>query len=467
MEIDLRWFQPLSKQRLFLRTTSQESCYAGGVGSGKTLSGGFKVLLTALENPGTNILIGRQSYRALEDTTKRVLLDGDDKPPVIPRELIETRLEAENTVTLKNGTKLLFRSFQDFNIEKLLSLNLGAVYVDELTEASEKVWLTLLGRLRHPAGPRIAWGTTNPNGHDWVWRRFHPDSGQAVGELFHAPTEENPHLPADYVARLRSMPKEWQRRFVDANFDTAAGQIWEEWDASVHVLAPFDVPYDWNRFESLDHGRRNPTAVLWWAIDYDGNLLIENGYYQPGLVSQHAAAITKLRGNRKYGAVVADPQVFVRGHDGQSVSDEYKRHGISLVRAANEVSAGLLRVSEWLVRRPGELFPDWHPYGGTLGPDSLGAPRLFVLDNPGTLDLRREIPDYRWKDLSPSAERDRDQPEEPRKKDDHAVDALRYGCQSRPRPTSTPEQREAQSRAREQKRPERRALSAGMLDRDF
>lgn len=76
-----------------------------------------------------------------------------------------------------------------------------------------------------------------------------------------------------------------------------------------------------------------------------------------------------------------------------------------------------------------------------MGEDGLGAPRLFVLDVPGTLDLRREIPDYRWKDVSPTTEIDRDQPEEPRKKDDHACDALRCGVMSSPRPTQTPEQR--------------------------
>jgi PBSX family phage terminase large subunit len=465
MVIDLEWFEPLPKQLALIQSTAEESCYAGGVGSGKTLSGGMKALTTALAYPGTVGLVGRQSYRALEDTTKKVLVDGDDKPPIIPHELIASRSESEQKVTLRNGSEILFRSFQDFNIEKLLSLNLGWVYVDELTETTEKIWLTLLGRLRHPAGPRIAWGTTNPNGHDWVWRRFHPDSGQAVGELYHAPTEDNPHLPPDYIKRLRSMPREWQKRFVDANFDTAAGQIWEEWDSAVHVIPWFEIPYDWRRFESLDHGRRNPTAVLWYVIDFDGYLIVRNGYYQPGLVSQHAAAITKIRGNRKYGAIVADPQVFTRGHDGQCVADEYERHGIALARASNEVNGGLLRVSEWLLRRPDEVFPDWHPFARTLGPDGLGSPRMFVLDVPGTLDLRRELPDYRWRDLSPVTERDRDQPEEPRKKDDHACDALRYGIMSRPRPGMTAEERTAHQ---EREIPEHaRAISAGIESKVF
>ncbi len=460
------WFRPNQPRQLaFLSCWDAESCYAGGVGSGKTLSGGMKALTASLQHPGTVGLVGRQSYRALEDTTKKVLLDGDDRPPIIPAELIRERSEGDNKVVLHNDSEILFRSFQDFNIEKLLSLNLGWFYVDEATETTEKVWLTLLGRLRHPAGPRCGWATTNPNGHDWLWRRFHPDSGQAEGVLFVSRTEDNPDLPADYLVRLRSMPHEWQKRFVDASFDTAAGQIWDEWDRSIHVVPWFEIPYNWNRVEALDHGRRNPTAYLQAAVDYDGNLIVEDGYYQPGLVSQHAAAITSLRGNRDlFDRIVADPSAFVRGPNGRAVAQMYAEHGITLAAGSNNVEAGLLRVSEWLTSREGEVFPDWHPFAGTLGPTGLGAPRLYVFDVTGTADLRREIPDYRWRDLSPSQERDRDQPEEPRKKDDHACDALRYLVMSRPRPTVR-DRRLADPDPAERR--EQRQFSAGLIDKVF
>lgn len=466
VQADLAWFEPLPKQLAFLSCWEPELVYAGGVGSGKTLSGGFKALLASLAHPGTVGLVGRQSYRALEDTTKKVLLDGDDKPPVIPPELIRTRSEGENRVVLVNGSEILFRSFQDHSIEKLLSLNLGWFYVDEATETTENVWLTLLGRLRHPAGPRCGWGTTNPNGHDWVWRRFHPDAGDSGGVIFVSKTGENTHLAADYLALLATMPKEWQKRFVDASFDTAAGQIWDEWDRAVHVVDPFEIPYQWDRLEALDHGQRVPTAYLQAAIDHDGNVVVYDGYYEPGLVSQHAAAVTTMRDpGRKWGAIVADPSTFARGPDGRSVAEIYREHGIQLSPASNNVAAGLLRVSEWLTRREDEPFPSWHPVRGTLGPDGAGAPRLFVMDTPGTAALRNEIPDYRWKDLSPTMERDRDQPEEPRKKDDHACDTLRYLLMSRPRPTATVT--EPHEKPGEANVPERRQVSAGVMGKTF
>lgn len=421
--VDQTWFVPLPKQRTFMLTDARESVYAGGFGSGKTLCGGFRALRAAMQHPGTVGLVARQTSGALAANTQKVLLEGDDKPPIIPPELVAERSEKHGTtIRLHNDSEILFRSFQDWNDMKLLGPNYGFVYIDELTECTQKVWLAFLSRLRHPAGPEQAWGTTNPNGHDWVWQRFHPDSGQAEpgALLVHAPSEENTHLSESYLRWLRSQPAEWQKRYVDANFDTAAGQIWDEWNRHVHVAPAFEVPHQWPRFESLDHGRRNPTAVLWLAIDPEDNLVVFDGYYSPGLVSQHAAAITVTRGERRYGPIFADPQVFVRGSKGECVADEYREHGITLVPAPNDVAAGLLRVSEWLTRRPNETFPDWHPYAGTHGPDGLGAPRLYVLDTPGTTDLRREIPQYRWRDLSPSQEEKTDQPEEPRKKDDHA-----------------------------------------------
>lgn len=453
-----KWFKPEPIQRSFIESGEGEVFYAGGVGSGKTLSGAFKALVISQLFEGTVGLVGRQTYRALEDTTKRVLLDGDDKPPVIPSELIAKRSETDQSVTLHNGSRILFRSFQDANLEKLLSLNLGWFWLDEAAECTEKIWSTLLGRLRHPVGPSIAYGTTNPNGHDWIWRRAHPDGGQRLAELHIAPTESNPHLPPDYLRRLRAMPREWQKRWVDCSFDTAAGQIWDTWSSAIHVYDEDEVrvPPEWRRLESLDHGTRNPTCVLWAQVDRDSNVWVTDEYYDPGIVSQHATAITAR--SAKTGVIKADPSVFSQGPDGVSVADLYARAGVRLRRAVNDVSAGLLRVSEYLEPNPEKLFPHEHPRAG-----DTGAPSVFVSSR--CVNLIREIPDYRWRDLSPSAERDRDNPEEPRKKDDHACDSFRYLLADLPRPTRDVDT--AALAEREARAPERRSNSAGVLSTRF
>lgn len=462
------WFAPLPKQRAFLESTARETAYAGGFGSGKTLVGGFKCLLESLRHPGTVGLVGRQTYRSLEDTTKRVMIDGDDKPPVIPPELVANRSESDNAVDLVNGSRIYFRSLEDHAAGKLRSLNLGWFYVDEATESTLKLWLELLGRLRHPAGPGRCWATTNPNGHDWLWQRFHPDSQSHEPEslLIHAPTEENTHLRPEYVTLLRRQPAEWVKRYVDASFDVAAGMIWDEWQRDVHVVdASLWLPYDWRRFESLDHGRRNPTAYLQWAIDPEGFLLVEDEYYSPGLVSQHAAAVAVKRRSLQWGPIVADRQVFTADAYGNTPAAEYAKHGVTMIAADMDVGAGLLRVSELLLRGPERTFPDWHPWAGTLGPDGLGSPLLFVSERCS--NLIGEIPMYVWRDLSPTLEDRQNQPEEPRKLNDHACDALRYGAMSRPRSYAAPGSVLRGDVADELRELTGKAISAGVRDRVF
>lgn len=466
---DLDWFVPGRTQNEFINWMGKETVFAGGVGSGKTLAGAFKALMIAHAFPGTVGLVGRQSYRALEDTTKKVMVYGDDKPPVIPDSLVEYKSETENRWLLKCGSEILFRSLEHHNIEKLLSLNLGWVYVDECTEISLRLWLTLMGRLRHPVGPRIIWGSTNPNGHDWIWKRFHPDGGAPVGKIFIQPTSENAlHLAPDYMDMLMSMPEQWKKRFVFANFDTAAGMIWDMWDRDVHIYKRDEVgilPPAWKRFESMDHGRRNPTAWLWWVVDPEGNLIVEDEYYVAGkLPTDHAISVSAKRAmispGIRYGPAMTGADSFRQDHSGKTVAGEYFDAARIVLSPANDnVEAGLLRVAEWMTRSESRTFPKWHPWAGTLGPDGKGSPKLFVSDRAE--HLISEIPDYRWDDLSPSSEENRDQPEKPRKKDDHACDALRYGVMSRARPVPL-------ERRHYDKKPSlRRAESVGLIDVRF
>jgi hypothetical protein len=386
-----------------------------------------KTLVTAVNYPGTNILVGRQTYRALQDTTKRVLVDGDDKPPIIPPEMIRHRSEQNQDIELYNGTKILFRSLEPHAIEKLLSLNLGAAYVDETTETARVVWETLVGRLRHPAGPRRIFGTTNPNGHDWTWSLFHPDGSEfdAARKLLIAPTNENTHLAADYLARLYRQPKEWIKRFVLCSFESASGMIYDEFDRRIHVYdaaAVGDLPYTWQRWEAMDWGTRNPACVLWFAMDNDENVWIYDEHFADGLlVREHATAIKVKRNGRVFPPVQADPSIWAKERDGRSVADDFIKHGIKLAKANNDQQHGFGVVKSYMRRYKGEPFPRIHPLHGV----ESDAPRVFIADT--CRNLVRELPEYIWKMLTPTREQHEDQPEEPRKKNDHACDTMRYG----------------------------------------
>ena len=140
----------------------------------------------------------------------------------------------------------------------------------------------------------------------------------------------------------------------------------------MHVVEPFEIPAAWERFESMDHGANNPTAWLLWAVDYDGNLVVCDEYYSPGLVSRHAPEILRRRKqwwevNGRENTCWADPSVFARHGletrlgDPASIATEYADFRIGLSPANNDRKAGYLRLCELLHIEPGRITPPWSP----------------------------------------------------------------------------------------------------------
>ena len=107
--------------------------------------------------------------------------------------------------------------------------------------------------------------------------------------------------------------------------------------------------------------------------------------------------------------IVGDPSI--RNTDpisGHSIQSEYAQHGVSIALGNNDVEAGINLVVQM-----------------------LNNGRLFITRN--CVNLIREFHKYRWQVwASTKAKDDRNAKEQPHKKDDHALDALRYGVASRP-----------------------------------
>lgn len=415
------WTAPQSE---FLYAPQRYPAYFGGFGNGKTLAGCWRGLLYSLYQPGNVGVVGRLTYPELRDSTRRTFLE-------IAAPFQAGWKEQENLLTVHcvgGGTsQVMFRHMDD--LERLLSMNLGWFYLDQAEELPEEAFLTLAGRLRL-AGvkQRSGWITGNPAGHDWIYRRWKAEKAEDY-RLIEATTMENPHLPADYVENLlKNYPEHWVKRYVYGSWDVFEGQIWPDYDERMHVIDPIQVPKDWEKIQAIDHGFTNPTCCLWAAVDYDGNIIVYDEHYEAGqLVSHHAEAI-KSRGELS-GITYIDPSTSAktqqRGGYLYSIAYEYSEHGIYTVPANNNVQAGILRVSELL--RPSENRR--HIVTG-----SSPAPGLYITRN--CVNLRRELPQYQWKRLRLG--QNQNMPEEPVKSNDHACDALRYLCMSRPQTPEAP-----------------------------
>ena len=45
------------------------------------------------------------------------------------------------------------------------------------------------------------------------------------------------------------------------------------------MVKPFEIPRDWMKFRAMDFGQARPYAVLWFAVDYDGDMYVYRELY--------------------------------------------------------------------------------------------------------------------------------------------------------------------------------------------
>lgn len=205
----------------------------GGVGNGKTYVACIKTISLATKYPNNLVLVGRQTYPELRDSTREVFLSAlaDFYPPEA-----YTFNKAENSIVFWNKSQVIFRHLDQW--KNLLSMNLGGFYIDQAEEVDEDAFLTLQSRLRRQNIPELKGLVTgNPNGYNWVYFKFGMDqaggsSNWRYGDNYRmitAPTLANAaNLPANYIDQLKeSYSPEWFARYVAGSWDAFEGQIFD------------------------------------------------------------------------------------------------------------------------------------------------------------------------------------------------------------------------------------------------
>ena len=236
-------------------------------------------------------------------------------------------------------------------------------------------------------------------GLTWIWDRFvhDPEPGTLCRWIF---GEDNPHIPSDELATLlKSYGSHERASRARGEFTQLEGRVYQDWSRDLHVIEPFEVPEDWERVAGLDFGTRNPFCCLLAAIDPADSVvhLIAERYKSECTLIRHVEALREMfKEYGEPGLIVADPE------DRGSRISMARDHDMATVKAKKEVRAGLSSVAE------------------RLAPDAEGRPHLVVHSN--CVNLIREIEGYVWDTRRGKG----DQPDKPLKREDHAMDALRY-----------------------------------------
>lgn len=405
-------FSLTSKQASFIGACEQFSAYIGAIGTGKSTALIVKALFHCQESPNNLGVIVRKNFTDLRDSTIK------DFETYTGFKVSEQKKEC----VLPNGSIILFRHGDELPVLK--NLNLGFFGIEQAEEFPDSTtWEFLKMRLRRDCKHRNGFIVGNTAGHNWIWEIFKRHGAPKNHMLVEAKTIEHAHiLPADYIENLKTLPKKLYDRYVENSWDITEGLIYDEYEESKHDIEPFDIPSTWERGFVLDHGFRNPTAVLWYAIDHDANIYLWAEHYEREKpISYHATSIKYHGLTQGY----ADPSIFAknqsRGGQGDifSIADEYRDLGINLVPALKELEkARISRVNEFFKAGKIRVFRD-------------------------LINFKKEISSWKWKEVRPNAA-NLNLPEEPEDANNHLMDDLGYLIASRFPASDKPKEKPAE-----------------------
>lgn len=320
--------------------------------------------------------------------------------------------KSERVLTLTNGSTVEFMTYEQ-DLEKFAGTSRHFIHFDE--EPPKDIWTECKARLVDTDGKW--WITMTPvEGMSWTFEDIYtpglkPDN-DLIG-IIEVDMTENPHLDPKAIKKfMDGLSEEEINARIHGTYIQLGGLVYKSFNPDIHVIESFIPPLDWDWYEALDHGYNNPTAVLWAAVNPDGDVFIFDEHYQrEWTVDRHAAVINAKRaekGRKPPILIIADPATSQRsGITGDSIQIEYSKYGIFLVPANNDVLVGVAKVNQY------------------IRPNAIGKPKLYITEN--CTNLIWELKKLRWKTWASRSMQGKNNPyEQIHKKDDHASDALRY-----------------------------------------
>lgn len=396
------------KQKFTIRDSNARlNLWSGAVRSGKTIATDFRFIQAVLEPrhdlppDAIDVMIGKTVT-----SLKRNVIN-----PII-------ELVGSNNAKYYSG-KLEFYLFDQVihvvgaNDErsegKIRGSTIRKVLGDELTLWPEPFFKMLDTRLSLTQSQ--AFLTTNPGNPKHYLKVDYIDRVKELNmKYYHFKITDNKSLSPDYVdALMKNFSGTWYERFIEGRWVTAEGAIYDFFNEDEHTLVRF--PKADYYVIGADYGVSNPTVFLLCGVNRNAHpqIWVEKEYHYDSVKEQ------KQKVNSEYAQDFLD---FCEEHLGvywrtllratyldpsaESFQLELLKHGVSSVTEAdNDVMNGITTTSVML---------------------KAGKLALSAKDCKNTVD---EIYSYSWD--SKAQEKGLD---EPLKKDDHCMDALRYAVQS-------------------------------------
>lgn len=400
-------YQPVGSARDLIGARDREVLAVGPAGTGKTLAACWKLHLAALRYPGARILMARKTLESLKSGALNTYINGV-QPRLYGVETFGGNKFFPAEFRYPNGSVILVSGMD--KADKILSAEFDLIYVNEVTEPgfTEVDWETLLTRLRNGVMPYqqiIADGNPSSPRH-WLNIRCNTPldpakpSGPKKARRITSTHKDNPV----YWDRRRNDWTETGREYVNGVLANLTGVqrkrlfegVWAAAEGLVYagftpeMIRVEDVTH-WRTALCVDVGSRNPTAILRLHQRGDGaQHHISHEVYRRNMTSTDILAAIREE------ADAVNPESIFMDPSAKGYIEDLEREGYPVVAADNDILEGIQRVQAVLQQ------------GFSIDPSCTSTIDEFGL--------------YAYPPSSRRAETDK-----PDKKDDHAMDAFRYG----------------------------------------
>ena len=436
-------YMPLPSQVLFEECAAKNVLWGGQAGPGKSFGARWWLYKRSLAVPGHKGLILRENWEQLDKTHLR---DMEAEQGLIGAKFSKT----DRMMTFPNGSVIDCGHMADpDSVLRYRSTEYGAIVPDEaslypldydglsplgaLSTRARKVYRDVQGRevrprflpVSNPGGPSASWLRDMFIDHTPDFEKYPAlkpkfvDGVQVKGyraekwAYIPARLDDNPYQDPEYEDTLSVLSKWQYEQLRHGDWHVFAGQFFEEWRESLHVVDRGRLSPDLFWYEAMDWGYSTPGNVGWYAALPDGHYHKASELKYSHLTADElATAVLKRRkelGLSRVQYTVGDPSMWQKtGHGrGESYAETLQRRGFGMRKGDND-------------RRNG-----WARVHALLRTDVDGVPWLTV--DPSCKYTVRTLP------AQMSDKRD---PEDiDTNGDDHAADETRYFAQSRPAPT--------------------------------
>lgn len=268
-------FEPTDKQMRYIEAAFsglyRYLLFGGGIRSGKTYVVLSIIILLCKLFPKSRWIVVRADY----DRLRRHVLPVFWK--VCPPNFLDRFNQQNHTAYMKNGSEIIFFSEQYEDDPELtrwhgLEINGGVLEeADELQEATFNKFVERMGSwFMTPMPPMLCLLTCNPS-NGWLKKKFYEphvaNTLQSPYFFLQALITDNPYVPQEFLDKLKDMPPELYRRFVQGSWETEdmASQLIPWGD--IHAAESLIVTDDVTPYLGVDVGRFGNDASVWTLLN--------------------------------------------------------------------------------------------------------------------------------------------------------------------------------------------------------